>query len=81
MFEVELLVLLLWRSGVNPMLFDVVVMVLPSVLNWCCCCVVVVSVLPSEKGIVLRHPMKIAPVIITRIYSKAGNDRIRFDFS
>ena len=50
------------------MLFDVVVVaVLPSVLNWCCCCVVVVSVLPSEKVIVLKHPMKIAPVIITRI--------------
>ena len=49
MFEVELLVLLLWRWGVNAMLFDVVIIVLPSVLNWCCCCVVmVVSVLPSE---------------------------------
>jgi hypothetical protein len=81
MFEVELLVLLLWRWGVNAMLFDVVVVVLPSVLNWCCCCVVVVSVLPSEKVIVLKHPMKIPPVIITRIYSKDGNDRIGFDFS
>ncbi len=61
------------------MLFDVVVVVLLSVLNWCCCCVVVVvSVLPSEKVIVLRHPMKIAPVIITRIYSKDGNDRTDF---
>ena len=64
------------------MLFDVVVVVLPSVLNWCCCCVVVVvSVLPSEKVIVLKHTMKIAPVIITRIYRKDGNDRIGFDFS
>jgi hypothetical protein len=62
MFEV-LLALLLWRWGVDAMLFDVVVVVLPSVLNWCCCCVVVVS----EKVIVLKHPMKIAPVIITRI--------------
>jgi hypothetical protein len=81
MFEV--VVLLLWRWDVNAMLFDVVLVVLPSVLNWCCCCVVVVvgSVLPSEKVIVLRHPMKIAPVIITRIYSKDGNDRIGFDFS
>lgn len=36
------------------MLCDVVLVVLPSVLNWCCCCVVVVvSVLPSEKVIVL----------------------------
>jgi hypothetical protein len=34
MFEVELLVLLLWRWDVNAMLFDVVVVVLPSVLNW-----------------------------------------------
>ena len=83
MFEVELLVLLLWRWGVNDMLCEVVLVVLPSVLNWCCCCVVVVmvSVLPSEKVIVLRHPIKIAPVIITRIYSKNGNDRIDFDFS
>ncbi len=80
MFEVELLVLLLWRWGVNAMLFDVVVMVLPSVLNWCSCCLVV-SALPSEKVIVLKHPMKITPVIITRIYSKDGNDRIGFDFS
>ena len=70
MFEVELLVLLLWRWGVNAMLFDVVVMVLPSILNWCCCCVVVVSGLPSEKVMGPNHPMKIAPVIITRIYSK-----------
>jgi hypothetical protein len=68
MFEVELLAPLLWRWGVDAMLFDVVVVVvLPSVLNWCCCCVVVVSVLPSEMVIVLKHPMKIAPVIITRI--------------
>jgi len=61
--EVELLVLLLWSWDVNAMLFDIVVVVLPSVLNWCCCCVVV-SISPSEKVIVL--PMKIAPVIITR---------------
>jgi hypothetical protein len=81
MFEVELLVVLLWRWGIDAMLFDVVVVVLPSVLNWSCCCVVVVSVLPSEKVIVLKHPMKIAPVIITRICSKDGNDRIGFDFS
>ena len=81
LFEVELLVLLLWRWGVNAILFDVVVMVLPSVLNWYCCCVVVVSVLPFEKVIVLKHPMKIAPVIIIRIYSKDGNDRLGFDFS
>ena len=68
MFKVELLVLLLWGWGIDAILFDVVVVVvLPSVLNWCCCCVVVVSVLPSEKVIVLKHPMKIAPVIITRI--------------
>jgi hypothetical protein len=40
----------------------------------------VVSVLPSEKVIVLKHPMKIAPVIITRIYRKDGIDRIDFDF-
>ena len=74
--------LLLWRWGVDAMLFDVVVVVLPSVLNWCCCCVVVVSVLPSEKVIALKHPMKIAPVIITRIYSKTnGDDRMGFDFS
>ena len=82
MFKVELLVLLLWGWGIDAILFDVVVVVvLPSVLNWCCCCVVVVSVLPSEKAIVLKHPVKIAPVIITRIYSKDGNDRIDFDFS
>jgi hypothetical protein len=59
--------------GVNAML----VVVLPSVLNLCCCCVVV-SILPSEKAIVLNHPMKIAPVIITRIYRKDRNDRIGF---
>ena len=70
--------LLLWRWGVDAVLFNVVVVVLPSVPNWC---VVVVSVLPSEKAIVLKHPVKIAPVIITRIYSKDGNDRIDFDFS
>jgi hypothetical protein len=78
MFEVELLVLLLRRWGVDAMLFDVIVVVLPSVLNWCCCCVVMVSALPSEKVIVLKHPMKTAPVIIVRIYSKDRND---FDFS
>jgi hypothetical protein len=82
MFEVELLVLLLWRWSVDAMLFDVVVVVMPSVLSWCCCCVVMVSVLPSEKVIVLKHPMKIAPVIITRIYSKTnGDDIMGFDFS
>jgi hypothetical protein len=50
-------------------------------LNWCCYWVVVVSVLPSEKVIVLMHPIKIAPVIIARIYNKDENDRIDFDFS
>ena len=34
------------------------------------------SILPSEKVIVM--PMKIAPVIITRIYRKDRNDRIGF---
>ena len=63
------------------MLFEVVVVVMPSVLNWCCCCVVVVSVLPSDKVIVLKNPMKITPVIITRIYGKHRNDRMGFDFS
>ena len=34
------------------------------------------SILPSEKVIVLQ--MKIAPVIITRIYRKDRNDRVGF---